>query len=560
MRNFLTDLKVLKKISLAFLVLIGSSLIVSGVCWTSLSKLETTSKWTTHTFKVISSLNQIVEAMVNQETGVRGYLVSGDRDFLAPKIAGEKMLNEALSSVQTLTADNATQQARIAEVRDLATTWDSTVAAKEIELMSNPATIEAARQLEASGAGKSSMDAIRAKVSVMISEEAALLEKRSKEAQAATIFARVTTIAGGLVILALAFAALTGLHRVLVMPLNALTRAMQATAEGQEGSDVPGQERRDELGDMARAFNANAERIARLAEAQRANEDRLAVERRNAMLTMADNFEKSVGGVVSLVSSAATEMQATASQLTSTAQETSVQAQSVSAAAEEAGTNVTSVASSAEELGASISEIGRQVERSAEKSKLAVRQAQATSTVVKELSEAATRINDIVAMISGIASQTNLLALNATIESARAGEAGKGFAVVASEVKTLASQTSRATDEISVQIANIQNTTARAVDAIGAITSSIVEIDEVSNAIAAAVDQQAAATNEIVQAVTLASSGTTEVTSNITGVARSAEETGAGASQVLSASSELADQAAMLSNEVQNFLSTVRAA
>ena len=124
-------------------------------------------------------------------------LLRANRDFLAPKIAGEKMLNDALSSVQTLTADNATQQARIAEVRDLATTWDSTVAAKEIELMSNPATIEAARQLEASGAGKSSMDAIRAKVSVMINEETALLEKRSKEAHAATVFARVATITGG---------------------------------------------------------------------------------------------------------------------------------------------------------------------------------------------------------------------------------------------------------------------------------------------------------------------------------------------------------------------------
>lgn len=559
MRDFLTNLKVLKKISLSFILLIGASLVVSAICWTSLSKLEDTSKWTTHTFKVEAALNRVVEAMVNQETGVRGYLVSGNKDFLAPKVEGEKMLDEAIASVQSLTADNPTQQARIAEVKTLAATWDETVADKEIQLMSDPATVEQARQLEASGAGKASMDAIREKIKVMADAESALLEKRLEDARAATAFARIATLVGGIAILAVAVVSLIGLNQILVAPLNALTRAMQSIARGTE-TEIPGQDRRDELGDISRAFSENADRIAELARQQRLNEDRLAGERRQAMLSLADEFEKSVGGVVTLVSSAATEMQATASQLTSTAQETSVQAQSVSAAAEEAGTNVTSVASSAEELGASISEIGRQVERSAVKSKAAVQQAQATSTIVHELNEAATRINDIVAMISGIAAQTNLLALNATIESARAGEAGKGFAVVASEVKALASQTSKATEEISLHIGNIQATTNRTVEAIGTITNTIIEIDDVSSAIAAAVEQQSAATGEIAQAVAQASSGTTEVTSNITGVARSAEETGAGAAQVLSASSELANQSAMLSNEVQRFLSTVRAA
>jgi methyl-accepting chemotaxis protein len=403
------------------------------------------------------------------------------------------------------------------------------------------------------------MDAIRAKIKEMVDDEASLLDKRLKDAKAATAFARGAALVGGIAVIAIALASLMSLNQILVAPLNALTRAMQAIARGNE-AEIPGLDRLDELGDISRAFNENAERIAELARQQIVHEEHAAAERRQAMLSLANEFEKSVGGVVTLVSSAATEMQATASQLTSTAQETSMQAQSVSAAAEEAGTNVTSVASSAEELGASISEIGRQVERSAQKSRAAVQHAQATSAVVNELSEAATRINDIVAMISGIASQTNLLALNATIESARAGEAGKGFAVVASEVKALASQTSKATDEISHHIGSIQSTTARAVEAISTITTAITEIDDVSTAIAAAVDQQSAATGEIAQAVAQASNGTAEVTANITGVARSAEETGAGAAQVLSASSELADQSAMLSNEVQRFLATVRAA
>jgi methyl-accepting chemotaxis protein len=351
--------------------------------------------------------------------------------------------------------------------------------------------------------------------------------------------------------------------RSISAPITRMSGVMQKLADGDTNVIIPNVGERNEIGVMGgtvEVFKDNMLKTRVLeGETRQARED-AEVQRKKTMYDLADQFENAVGGIVEMVSSAATEMQATASQLTSSAQESAAQATSVSAAAEEAGTNVTSVAGSAEELGASVQEIGRQVEHSSIKAREAVREADATAAIVQELSEAADRINGIVDMITGIASQTNLLALNATIESARAGEAGRGFAVVASEVKALAGQTSRATAEISQHISSIQSTTKRAVEAISNITGTIRDINDSSSTIAAAVEQQGSATNEIVQAVNQASMGTQEVTANITGVARMAEETGAGASQVLSASGELAQQAANLRTQINSFLAHVRAA
>lgn len=346
-------------------------------------------------------------------------------------------------------------------------------------------------------------------------------------------------------------------------PLNVSVGELMTLAQGHLEAQISGLDRKDECGDIAKGllvFRDNALKTRALEAEAAAQKEQTEKARKAAMLQLADGFEKSVGSIVTLVSSAATEMQAASAQLSATAQQTTAQSVAVSAAAEEAGANVTSVAASTEELGASVGEIGRQVATSASVAADAAREAENAQVVVGELNETTASITDVVDLIAGLASQTNLLALNATIESARAGEAGKGFAVVAAEVKALASQTAKATTDISEKIGKIQEATSRASNAMRNIVATIETLNHSSSAIASAVEQQNAATQEIIQAVGQASAGTQEVTTNITGVAQAAEQTGEAAMQVQTSSSELADQAERLHLEMDKFLQTVRAA
>jgi methyl-accepting chemotaxis protein/aerotaxis receptor len=347
--------------------------------------------------------------------------------------------------------------------------------------------------------------------------------------------------------------------RAIVRPSQRLNSVMQSVTDGKFDNRIL-VECEDEIGAALRNMQT-LQAIVRFNQAEvKSVEKRSAVQRKAEMTKLADGFEGAVGEIIETVSSASTELEASADTLTATADRAQELTTAVVAASGEASSNVQSVASATEELSSSVNEIGRQVQESARMANEAVDQARVTNDRVSELSKAAARIGDVVELINTIASQTNLLALNATIEAARAGQAGRGFAVVASEVKALAEQTGKATGEISQQIMGIQGATRESVNAIKAISGTIEKLAEISSTIAAAVEEQGAATQEISRNVQQAAKGTQAVSSNITDVQRGASETGAASSQVLSAAQSLSGDSNRLKLEVGKFLESVRAA
>jgi methyl-accepting chemotaxis protein len=393
------------------------------------------------------------------------------------------------------------------------------------------------------------------------------VEKLYREAEAAEAATREAVKSWMLVAFALAFVLVCSLSfwigRSISKSLSAMVAAMTKLAGGDLQIAAPGLGRRDEIGEMAGAvevFKNNMIETERL-RAEQLEAEKLQAERRKAdMRELADAFEGAVGEIVETVSSAATELEASANTLTVAAEQSNQLATAVATASEEASANVSAVSAASEEMTSSIGEISRQVQESSRVASEAVGQAQKTNARVSELSKAASRIGDVVELINTIAGQTNLLALNATIEAARAGEAGRGFAVVASEVKALAEQTAKATGEISQQIAGIQAATEESVDAIKEIGETIGRMSEISSAIASAVEEQGVSTQEISRNIQNAAQGTSEVSANIADVQRGAGETGAASAQVHASAKSLSSESNRLKLEVAKFLDTVRVA
>ena len=366
----------------------------------------------------------------------------------------------------------------------------------------------------------------------------------------------------------LAFAILVGIVGLAIIrgrvtrPIAAITRAMRQVAGGDLSTAVPYGDRRDEIGELAGAlvvFKETAAERARM-QAVTAEEQERRERSRQAVDALIRGFEAEIAALLQTVSTAGSDLNATATAMNGAAVEEAEQANTVVTASEQASANVQTVAAASEELSKSIEEIGQQVNQSQTIARQAVGEAQRTNQTVAGLVEAAQKVGHVVDLINSIAAQTNLLALNATIEAARAGDAGKGFAVVASEVKNLANQTAKATEEIASQIQAMQGVSGEAATAIQGIGSTIVRIDEIATAIAAAVEEQNAATLEIARNVQQAAQGTEQVSHSILGIRDAAGQTSARAAQVLSASDALSLQASAIRERVEHFLKAVQAA
>ncbi len=388
------------------------------------------------------------------------------------------------------------------------------------------------------------------------SSDAATAEAAAGVAKASRIRIGIGAIVGLVLVGAAAFASLA-----IGKPIRKIGEVLMALANGDKAVEIPYAERSDEVGDTARAaraFKDNLMRVERLEAEQKEAEQRSAIERKGTMHTLANEFERAIGGIAGTVSAASARLEEAAGTLTQTAERTEQLSGLVATASDDASNNVRSVASAAEELAASVTEVGRQVHESSQIARDAVAQAATTDARINELFQASQRIGDVIKVITAIAEQTNLLALNATIEAARAGGAGKGFAVVAQEVKALAAQTAKATNDIATQISAMQAATLDSVAAIKEIGGTIDQVAEIATAMAAAVEEQGGAIQEIARNVQEAANGTGQVAANIVDVNRGASATGLASTQVLASAKSLSSDSNRLQAEVRKFVELVR--
>jgi methyl-accepting chemotaxis protein len=353
------------------------------------------------------------------------------------------------------------------------------------------------------------------------------------------------------------------INRDIAQPMVRLKATMERLAAGDRDAPIRDTARRDEIGGMAKAvqvFKDNALAMHRLEGEREQLAQKAESDKKRALAELANSFEQKVSGIIATVHRSAEQMHGTARSMAQSAEQTRGQARAVASGADEATANVQTVATASDELSTSIDEIGRKITHATTVARKANEEGKSAQGIVTGLSSAVEKIGEVTALITAIAQQTNLLALNATIEAARAGEAGRGFAVVAGEVKSLATQTAQATENIRGQIASIQAETASAVSAIKEIASTIGSIDEISAAIASAVAQQSSATQEISRNVQQAASGARDVSSNISAVSVAVDKAGETAGEVLNSADLLVKQAEVLRSEVKQFLDTVRAA
>ena len=444
----------------------------------------------------------------------------------------------------------------------LASQWEAFASASaEVQALATKGDIATAKSINA---GKvvpigRTMDATLASL-VELNDKGAEVAGQRAQATYWTAIGLMSAILIGAIILGLGAAIY--LTRDIRRGIGSILQPMGRLTNGDLSAEIPHQAETTEIGRIAAALQVFKEAlVAKKASVDATSADAAISTAHTQRVTAAtSHFEAMIGELVESLGSASTELEASATTMTKTSDLAKSVSDSAASASREVTENIQAVAAATEEITASVNEIGRQVHESTRIAGTAVSQAQKTDESIAKLSRAADRIYDVVKLITEVAEQTNLLALNATIEAARAGEAGRGFAVVASEVKALATQTAKATGEISAQIDDMQLATTETVAEIREITSTITLISEVSAAIAAAVEQQGAATQEIARNVQKSAELSTQVASEVTEVSRGSSETSSASGHVLKAAQSLAIESDRLKNEVEKFLGTVRAA
>jgi methyl-accepting chemotaxis protein len=548
-------MKIARKLALSFVVIVLLLVTLSVLVIKSLGDMDTATNWNIHTYEVLEQANELISGMVNQETGVRGFLVSGDEKFLEPYKGGREQFDRAFDKIKQLTSDNPTQQKRLDQIRSLADDWHSRIAETEIGLMRNAATRDQARGLEASGAGKTAMDGIRSIERDVDGAERGLLVVRAAQRDADSNLTKWTMIVGSMVAAVLAVILGWLLTRGIAKPVSEMTTVMIGLSQGDLAAIVPFAGRKDEVGQMAGALQTfkealverarlseEAARVGQLAEAERAKNEaikaRAAEEQAQAMRRLGEGLKNLASGdlTVSLgegfpdtyarvrndFNEAATKLKETILAVVSSTGAIQSGTREISTASDDLSKRTEQQAASLEETAASLDEITTTVNKTAEGAKhareivsAAKADAERSGVIVRDAIEAmngidksSKQVSQIIGVIDEIAFQTNLLALNAGVEAARAGDAGRGFAVVASEVRALAQRSAEAAKEIKGLISTSTGQVEQGVElvvqtgkALERIVAQVAEINDVVSAIAASAQEQATGLHQVNTAV-----------------------------------------------------------